>query len=299
MRFLAQVHTPATPGDAEPTLEELQEIIDRRVGSIRLLRSHWLSYFQIHSAQVPRYRFGRVFLAGDAGHIHSPAGGQGMNTGMQDAFNLAWKLAAVIHGEAGDTLLDSYNAERHPIAQGVLRLSERITRMWQLSGFARRARDVLLGQLSHIAPARRAMIEDIAEVKLSYPHSPVAVGDRPKAAKVATGQHFPCVSDPAVYNGLRAVLGADNLDHTVVTVASEYPAPTAGDEGRLQVLVDRDGTPKSGYDIVIADPRQALAERLGLRNGGRVVVRPDGYIGAITTLDDTTAIRDYFARIAN
>ena len=160
MRFLAQVHTPATAGDTEPTLEELQEIIDRRVGSIRLLRLHWLSYFQIHSAQVPRYRFGRAFLTGDAGHIHSPAGGQGMNTGMQDAFNLAWKLAAVIHGEAGDTLLDSYNAERHPIAQGVLRLSERITRMWQLSGFARRARDVLLGQLSHIAPARRAMIRD-------------------------------------------------------------------------------------------------------------------------------------------
>nr|MCH9730150.1 FAD-dependent monooxygenase [Actinomycetes bacterium] len=299
MRFLAQVHTSATAGNAEPTLDELQEIIDRRVGGIRVLRPHWLSYFQIHSAQVPQYRWGRVLLAGDAGHIHSPAGGRGMNTGMQDAFNLAWKLAAVVHGEAGDILLDSYNAERHPIAQQVLAYSTRLTRMWQLSGPSRRIRDVALGLLTRIGPARRAMVNDATEVTINYMGGPIAVGDRPRGAKVAAGQHFPYVSDPAVYRQLRAVFGADNLGHTIVTVASEHRRPAPGAQGATQVLVARDNTPVPDYDTVIADPHQALAHRLGLKNGGRLVVRPDGYIGVITTIDDTMDIAKYFTLIAS
>lgn len=64
-------------------------MVDRKVGGVRLLRAHWLTTFEVHHAQVPSYRFGRAFLAGDAAHVHSPAGGQGMNTGMQDSFNLA------------------------------------------------------------------------------------------------------------------------------------------------------------------------------------------------------------------
>ena len=300
IRFLAQVHTPATPEKKiEPTQAELQEIIDRRIGGIRVLRPHWLSYFQIHSAQVPRYRWGRVFLAGDAGHIHSPAGGQGMNTGMQDAFNLAWKLAVVIHGEAGETLLDSYNAERYPVAEQVITFSRQLTRVWQLSGLPRRIRDVVVGQLSHIGAARRAMADAVEEVNINYHGSPIAVGDRPRGARVGAGQHFPYVSDPAVYKQLRAVLGADNLGHTIVTVASEYPAPAACGRGATQVLVTHDSTPVPGYDNVIADPHRALANRLGLTNGGQVVVRPDGYIGAITTLQDTTTVGDYFALIAS
>ena len=119
MRFLAEVHdAPGTPMNMHPSQDELQAIIDKRIGGIRLLRSHWLTSFEIHHARVPAYRWGRVFLAGDAAHIHSPAGGQGMNTGMQDAFNLAWKLAAVIGGAAGDALLDSYQAERSPSPTG-------------------------------------------------------------------------------------------------------------------------------------------------------------------------------------
>jgi 2-polyprenyl-6-methoxyphenol hydroxylase-like FAD-dependent oxidoreductase len=80
-----------------------------------LRNPNWLVYFEVHHGQVPRYRFGRAFLAGDAAHIHSPAGGQGMNTGIQDAVNLAWKLALVATGRAGATLLDSYDAERYPV----------------------------------------------------------------------------------------------------------------------------------------------------------------------------------------
>ncbi|UHD45365.1 FAD-dependent monooxygenase [Aureimonas altamirensis] len=96
-----------------PTLEEVQALLDRRAPhGMRASDPVWLSGFRINDRKVADYRFGRVFLAGDAAHIHSPAGGQGMNTGMQDAFNLAWKLALVTQGACGVDLLDSYTAER-------------------------------------------------------------------------------------------------------------------------------------------------------------------------------------------
>ena len=81
----------------------------------------WASAFRIQRRQADRYRPGPVFLAGDAAHVHSPVGGQGMNTGIQDAFNLGWKLALAVRGQAAPGLLDTYEAERHPIARGVLR----------------------------------------------------------------------------------------------------------------------------------------------------------------------------------
>jgi 2-polyprenyl-6-methoxyphenol hydroxylase-like FAD-dependent oxidoreductase len=78
----------------------------------------WISRFHSDERQVPRYRAGRVFLAGDAAHVHSPAGGMGMNTSIQDSANLGWKLAAVLRGQAPDGLLDTYHAERHPVGAG-------------------------------------------------------------------------------------------------------------------------------------------------------------------------------------
>ena len=137
-RLMAQIHdAPGTPLNLNPTQDDLQQILDERVGGITITRSHWLTCFEIHHGQVPTYRHGRVFLAGDAAHIHSPAGGQGMNTGMQDAFNLAWKLAAVVHGEGGQVLLDSYDAERHPFAQKVIAFSSNLTKAGTLRGGAR------------------------------------------------------------------------------------------------------------------------------------------------------------------
>src|SRR5690606_14138449 len=81
----------------------------------------WISRFTDATRQAERYRVGRVLLAGDAAHVHYPAGGQGLNTGVQDAVNLGWKLAQVVTGKSSDSLLDTYHAERHPVAAGVLR----------------------------------------------------------------------------------------------------------------------------------------------------------------------------------
>ena len=297
MRFLAEVHdAPGTPMNMHPTQDELQAILDRRIGGIRVVRSHWLTSFEIHRARVPAYRWGRVFLAGDAAHIHSPAGGQGMNTGMQDAFNLAWKLAAVVNGQAGDTLLDSYEAERIPVADSVIAFTDRLTRAGTLSGVPRRIRDVVIRMLSHVPAARRFMANMAEEVNINYRDSPIAVGSAPKHAKVAAGDHLPHAVDAAVQKQLSVVCGVQNTGHVLLTVASGHVAPAAG-EGQVQVLVTADDIPVAGYDTVIADPNGVVAQRFGLKNGGRVVIRPDGYIGAVASLDDTTTVADYFAKV--
>jgi 2-polyprenyl-6-methoxyphenol hydroxylase-like FAD-dependent oxidoreductase len=298
MRFLAEVHdAPGTPLNLQPTEEELQTILDQRIGGIRLRKSHWLTSFEIHHARVPAYRWGRVFLAGDAAHIHSPAGGQGMNTGMQDAFNLAWKLAAVIKGEAGDRLLDSYQAERLPVAEQVITFTNRLTKVGTLSGVPRLIRNLLVRIISHVPAMRRAMADTAEEVNVGYSGSPIGVGPRLKGAKVVAGDHFPHVTDEVVQKQLSAVCGARNLSHAVLTVAAGQVAPAAGGPGQLQVLVNADDTPVAGYDAVIADPNSVVAQRLGLTNGGRLVIRPDGYLGAVAALDDTTTIADYFATL--
>ena len=208
MRFLAEVHdAPGTPMNMDPTQDELQAILDRRIGGIRVLRSHWLTGFEIRHARVPAYRWGRVFLAGDAAHIHSPAGGQGMNTGMQDVFNLAWKLAAVIDDEAGETLLDSYEDERAPIADGVITFTNRLTKVGTLSGVPRRIRDLMVRMVSRVPAARRVMAETAEEINVAYKDSPITVARPPRHAKVTVGQHLPHVVDEEVQKQLRAACG--------------------------------------------------------------------------------------------
>jgi 2-polyprenyl-6-methoxyphenol hydroxylase-like FAD-dependent oxidoreductase len=297
MRFLAEVHdAPGTPMNAHPTQDDLQAVIDRRIGGIRVVHSHWLTSFEIHHALVPAYRWGRVFLAGDSAHIHSPAGGQGMNTGMQDAFNLCWKLAEVISGDAGEKLLDSYQDERLPVAQSVISFTNLLTKAGTLTGLPQRIRNTAVRTASYIPAARRALANRTEEIDINYKNSPIAVGQRLRHAKVVAGDHVPHVLDEAVQKQLSAVCGAQNTGHAVVTVAAGRVAPAAG-EGQRQVLVTADDTAVAGYDAVIADPNGLVAQRFGLRNGGRVLIRPDGYIGAVAALDDTTTVADYFAKI--
>jgi 2-polyprenyl-6-methoxyphenol hydroxylase-like FAD-dependent oxidoreductase len=299
VRFLAQIHdAPGTPLNQHPTQEQLQQIVDERIGDITITQSHWLTCFEIHHGQVPDYRYGRVFLAGDAAHIHSPAGGQGMNTGIQDAFNLSWKLAAVIRGEGGQTLLDSYNAERHQVGKKVIDFTSLLTRVGTLRGGARLVRDVIIHAVGGIAPAARKMADAAAEVNVAYRDSPIAVGHRVRHAEVVAGDHLPHLTDAEVQKQISSVCGQDT-DHTVLTVAAGHVAPAAGGPGQRQVLITADDTPVAGYDAVVADPNGVVAQRLGLKRGGRVVVRPDGYLGAVASLDDTTTVADYFAKIGS
>src|SRR6185437_1135698 len=115
-RIVASVAPLKASRDTAPSIEELQAIFDERSPTpARFGDLRWSSWFRINSRMVPVIRIGHVLLGGDAAHIHSPAAGQGMNTGIQDMINLAWKLALVIQGQAPEKLLDTYEEERLPV----------------------------------------------------------------------------------------------------------------------------------------------------------------------------------------
>jgi 2-polyprenyl-6-methoxyphenol hydroxylase-like FAD-dependent oxidoreductase len=161
--------------DTDPvTLDELREITRRALGTdFGMHDPRWMSRFHSDERQVPRYRVGRVFLAGDAAHVHSPAGGQGMNTGLQDAANLSWKLIATIQGWATDDLLDTYQSERHPVGSMVLRSSGAIIRLAMIRARAGRlARNVVGSVAMRLSPIARKAAGTISGVGIDYPGAP-------------------------------------------------------------------------------------------------------------------------------
>ena len=139
------------------TLDEIRDVMRRALGTdFGLREARWISRFHSDERQAPHYRAGRVFLAGDAAHVHSPAGGQGMNTGLQDAANLGWKLAAAAQGRAPEGLLDTYESERHPVGRLVLRSSGAIIRMAMIRSRAgRSARNLIGGAALRLPPVAR------------------------------------------------------------------------------------------------------------------------------------------------
>ncbi|WP_433791015.1 FAD-dependent monooxygenase [Actinoplanes sp. CA-252034] len=162
--------------DVPVTLDEMREVTRRVHGTdFGITEARWLSRFHSDERQAPRYRVGRVFLAGDAAHVHSPAGGQGMNTGLQDAANLSWKLAATVQGWAPTGLLDSYETERHPVGRLVLRSSGALIRMAMMrSAAARRLRNTVGAALLALPPVVRRATGVISGVGIGYPGAPRA-----------------------------------------------------------------------------------------------------------------------------
>src|ERR1700727_802126 len=158
--------------DSEPVdSDEIARVLAHAMkADLGLLEVGWKSRFHCDERQVEQYRHGRVFLAGDAAHVHSPMGGQGMNTGIQDAANLAWKIDAALAG-AGDAVLDSYHDERHPIGKRVLLQSGMMARGITLHPRpARRMRDLLAPRLLRIPRVRDTIAGSFAGTTLRYPH---------------------------------------------------------------------------------------------------------------------------------
>jgi 2-polyprenyl-6-methoxyphenol hydroxylase-like FAD-dependent oxidoreductase len=163
--------------DTEPVdMDEIRGITRLVLGrDFGMHDPRWMSRFHNDERQVPQYRSGRVYLAGDAAHVHSPAGGQGMNTGLQDAANLSWKLAAACHGWASARLLDSYHAERHPVGRYVIRLSGNILRLARIRSDLARAAITELAAVATRVPALSMKAElAVTGLAISYPAGPDA-----------------------------------------------------------------------------------------------------------------------------
>jgi 4,5-epoxidase len=170
---------PTEFGD-EPTHKAIVEYLGARLtaeagGTIRSVE--WTSSFRIHRRLADTYRRGRVLLAGDSAHIHSPLGGQGMNTGIGDAENLAWKLALVVTGRADQRLIDTYEAERRPIAKGVLDTTSGATEVAVGQGRASQLlRDRIIVPLMNTAWLQNQITERASQLRVSYRHGPMGAG---------------------------------------------------------------------------------------------------------------------------
>ncbi|MEM5382360.1 FAD-dependent monooxygenase [Paraburkholderia phymatum] len=160
-----------------PTLDECRQIAKSRIHHpIALTALSWSSYFHLNSRMVEQLRSQRVFLAGDSAHVHSPAGAQGMNTGIQEAFNLGWKLARVLKGDAPDRLLDTYHLERHPIERDVLRHTTFVTHMAEADhGPMKLLRDRVMPVLAALGPLRDAARLTVSELSVQYRRSPLTL----------------------------------------------------------------------------------------------------------------------------
>jgi 2-polyprenyl-6-methoxyphenol hydroxylase-like FAD-dependent oxidoreductase len=174
-RIVAMIHEKE--GEA-PSLAMVQRILrERAPKELQAQALHWSSYFQIHHRQVAKLRVGSMFVAGDAAHIHSPFGGQGMNTGLHDIWNLAWKLDLAVHGRASEELLDSYTAERRPVIKSVIETTDFMTKaLGTPSKLAQALRDAVIPMVSRLAPFQHAFVERLSELGIAYSGSPIVEG---------------------------------------------------------------------------------------------------------------------------
>ena len=158
-----RIVAPVADAPEEPSAQFVQHLLDTRVGDGRMIVTEliWGSRFRIHHRVADTYRAGRLLLAGDAAHVHSPAGGQGMNLGIQDGVALSDALAAVLAGEP-DTVLDAYNAARRPIARAVVAMTDRLTRLATLPRALRPIRNVVLSLAGRVPFVRRALARQLS-----------------------------------------------------------------------------------------------------------------------------------------
>jgi 2-polyprenyl-6-methoxyphenol hydroxylase-like FAD-dependent oxidoreductase len=239
--------------------------------------TNWYSTYKLHHKKVEHFRKDNLFFVGDAAHIHSPAGGQGMNTGLQEAYNLAWKLALVSKGHAKETLLDTYHEERNPVAIQLLKFTDKLfTEVTHYSFFSQVLKRVVLPNLlpvvNRVAALRRVWFRAISQIQINYRSSPLSKG---QAGRVRAGDRFPFFTTEdgqSIYQLIRA--------HQVkpfLAIVCGLETPIVPDES-CTVLRVGSGAPWL--------PKSVIA-----------IIRPDVYIGYIAETLRQEEITAWFERI--
>lgn len=250
-------------GDA-PSLQLVREVLAQRApADIQANDMHWSSYFRIHHRHVGQLRMKRMFIAGDAAHIHSPFGGQGMNTGLHDVWNLAWKLTLAVNGRATETLLASYNDERLPVIKQVIDTTHFLTKaLGTPNKLAQALRDAVIPMVSRLAPFQHAFVQRLSELGIHYNGSPIVEG---------AGERF---FDDSVRGGKGL------LNQFVLFMDAKQQAAGAAASKQLQTQFG-----------------DVLEVRAGNRDG-LTLVRPDGYIAYSARHLDEAAFTSIAALLA-
>jgi len=274
--------------EEEPSLELFRKIAAERTEGmpIAITGCSWMSLFRANVRMVERYREGRVFLAGDAAHVHSPAGGQGMNTGIQDAYNLGWKLAAVLAG-APEALLDTYEEERLPVAAEVLGVTSKLHKQMTSGSDERLRRDGTTFQLGitykECSLSRTANPGAGGALKIAAgdraPDAPGVLGDGQEGRlfDLYRGPHWTLVR--LFGDGEWESSGLDGATTWVDVGSSQDKCKTASN--RAQLFIDNGGHVVDAYG----------------GKGELILVRPDGYVGWVGMEGDVEDLNDYLQRV--
>jgi 2-polyprenyl-6-methoxyphenol hydroxylase-like FAD-dependent oxidoreductase len=262
-----------------PDTLRFEDVSDRAIRNLQVSvrKVNWFSTYRVHHRVTEQFRKGRAFLLGDAAHIHSPAGGQGMNTGIGDAINLAWKLAAVIGGRAPDRMLDSYEAERLPFARRLVATTDRAfslaTAAGPIADFLRtRIAPWLIPEIAGAGAAREFMFRTVGQLTLNYRGGPLSTG---KAGQVHGGDRLPYVSvgDQDNYASLAAIAWQV---HVYGTPAAEIAAWCTA----------------NGVTMHVFDWRSEHLEA-GLERDAIYLLRPDGYVALADAPASPVALEQY------
>jgi 2-polyprenyl-6-methoxyphenol hydroxylase-like FAD-dependent oxidoreductase len=274
----------------------------------------WTSAFRLQRRMVNRFRSGRCFVAGDAAHIHSPAGGQGMNTGIQDAHNLAWKLALVVAGKSPESLLDSFDAERHPVARDVLRGTDLATRMVTLrQPLARSARNTAASFLGQFDFVRRRIARGLSELDIDYRRSPIVADDSGwfHSAGPRPGERAPdvVIRTDAEDCPVRLSSVLDRGRHTLLAFAGKSASGAQALETVGKLVGERYADRIAACLVVGAsanlswtgprldDAEGHLHHRYGADAATLYLIRPDGYIGYRAQPPDADKLAAYLGRL--
>jgi len=255
--------------DVDLTPGGLSALIVARTGraDLRVHEVRWSSVFEMHARLADRYRVGRVLIAGDAAHVHPPTGGQGLNTSVQDAYNLGWKLAAVVKG-AADDLLDTYEAERRPVAAQMLGLATRL--------------------LDEAKDGRMRRGRDVQQLDIGYPGTPLALQRAVRSDGLVAGDRAPDARLVGAAGQPRRLYDLFKGPHWTLL---GFDARRADVEPRAGMRIHLVG---EGLDV--RDDAGHFRAAYATRPGDWVLVRPDGYVGAIVSAKEVDALETYLAR---
>ncbi len=278
-------------GGRKPTLQDIQVVIDRLAPEPATARNlRWSSVFRISHRIVDRYSVGRVFVAGDAAHIHPPTGAQGMNTGIQDAHNLAWKLVLAVSGKASATLLESYDAERRPVGEEVVGRTVRSAR----EGIGADSDDPTF------------VIRREAQLLIDYDDSPITAGPEDVTpfpgtrAPDARGLTRAAVTDPfrlftVLGRDRHTILGYAGDGTTLIAIEAAVDAAVQGshDEMDPYLVAAPDADTSRSLIPVLRDDAGQFAAAYHATDSQVFVLRPDGYLGFRGSAQDLESLGSY------